>query len=224
MQVTQGVFVQAAERAETRQPGHQDGVIGRNGLAVIRALLGLVNFATGGLVPAVITIARHACISVRSAFRGLKSLKLAGLLTWQKRAIRRVREDGSFLMEQDTSAYVLLPPGQWRVTAPKAQPAEPPPPEPGTWGDHAPIEEDHDDGSEHDHAVRLEPPTWGRPADYAVVGTRLHGPARARASCGKRKRLQSSAHDIFRVHAERRSQHYRRRLPNGPRWPPARVG
>jgi hypothetical protein len=152
-----------AERIEreTRQPGHQDGAIGRNGLAVMRALLGLVNFATGALVPAVITIARHACISVRSAFRGLKSLKLAGLLAWTKRAIQRVRDDGSFLLEQDTSAYVILPPTQWRVTVPKA-PAKPapPPPEPETWGAHAPIDEG-DDGGEHDPTVTVAPADCG---------------------------------------------------------------
>jgi hypothetical protein len=151
-----------AERIEreTRQPGHQDGIIGRNGLAVFRALLGLVNFDTGALVPAVATIARSGCISMRSAFRGLKALAKAGLVTWTKRAIRRFLADGSFLMEQDTSAYAIPPPTQWRV--PARTPAKPSAPEPGTWGDHVPLEVD-DEGE----TVIVRP--WERPADCGLA-------------------------------------------------------
>lgn len=50
---------------QTRQPGRQDGAIGRNGLAVFRALIfGFLNYATGRLDPGYKAIARMACISV----------------------------------------------------------------------------------------------------------------------------------------------------------------
>jgi hypothetical protein len=117
----------------TRQPGKQDGVIGRNGLAVLHALIfDFLDFGTGQLDPAYHTIARKACISVRSVARGLQNLKLAGVLNW----LRRCTEDfidGRFVLEQETNAYAILPSSQWLGYR---EPPEAPPPQPGTWGDH----------------------------------------------------------------------------------------
>src|SRR5271168_947137 len=57
---------------QTRQKGKQDGALGRNGLAVLHAMLfDFINYATGRLDPAYSTIAHKACISIRSAARGL---------------------------------------------------------------------------------------------------------------------------------------------------------
>jgi len=51
---------------QKRQRGHQDGEIGRNGLAVLHALLfDFLNHATGRLDPTRAKIARAACKSVR---------------------------------------------------------------------------------------------------------------------------------------------------------------
>ena len=119
---------------QTRQPGKQDGAVTRNGLAILRALLfDFLNYATGQLDPAYETIARAACISVSSVARGLTALKEAGVLSWQRRCKARPSGDGAYLLEQDTNAYTVRPLSQWRgfTTRP-----EPPPPEPGTWGDH----------------------------------------------------------------------------------------
>jgi len=122
----------------TRQPGRQDGAIGRNGLAVLHALLfDIINHRTGALYPSYAKIAEKACISARSVARGLANLRAAGVLNW----IRRCREswrDGRFVLEQDTNAYAVLPPSQWRGFAFWRR-AEPPPPERGTWGDHPPL-------------------------------------------------------------------------------------
>jgi hypothetical protein len=52
-----------AQRVErqTRQPGHQDGAIGRNGLAILRVLLfDFMNGKTGRLDPSQAAIARAA--------------------------------------------------------------------------------------------------------------------------------------------------------------------
>jgi len=118
----------------TRQPGRQDGVLGRNGLKVLEALLfDFLNYATGQLDPAYSAIAKAAGICQRSVARGLQALKAAGVLFWQRRAKPRIEEDGAFLLEQDSNAYSVRPASQWRGYT--GQP-EAPPPEPGTWGDH----------------------------------------------------------------------------------------
>jgi hypothetical protein len=125
--------LRAFER-QTRRPGRQDGAVTRNGLAIAHALLfDFLNFKTGQLDPAYEAIARAACISVRSVARGLQALKSAGVLHWIRRCGERKDENGRFWLEQESNAYAVLPPSQWRGYA--ARP-EAPPPEPGTWGDH----------------------------------------------------------------------------------------
>jgi hypothetical protein len=117
----------------TRQPGKQDGAIGRNGLAVLHALIfDFLDFRTGRLDPGYEAIARKACIGIRSAARGLKALKLAGVLNWVRRCTATF-EDGRCVLDQDTNAYGILPSSQWRGFA---EPPEAPPPQSGTWGDH----------------------------------------------------------------------------------------
>jgi hypothetical protein len=118
---------------QTRQPGRQDGAVSRNGLAVLHALIfDCLNYANGRLDPSYETLARLACISVRSVARGLKALQEAGVLTWVRRCVESVK-DGRFTLEQQSNAYGLVPPTQWRgFKAPQAAPR----PETGTWGDH----------------------------------------------------------------------------------------
>jgi hypothetical protein len=120
---------------QTRQPGRQDGALGRNGLAVLHALIfDILDYATGRLDPSYAKIARKACISVRSAARGLASLKAAGVLHWVRRCAESWR-DGRFCLEQETNAYAVRPASQWRGYH---EPPDPPAPQPGTWGDHPP--------------------------------------------------------------------------------------
>ncbi len=143
----------------TRQPGKQDGAIGRNGLAVLHAMIfDCLDFATGQLDPAIKTIARKACISARSAARGLKNLKLAGVVNWLRRCSESWK-DGRFVLEQETNAYAILPSSQWLGYV---EPAEAPPPQSGTWGDHpcgmrAPLTEaaiEHRNGGSLEAVVR----------------------------------------------------------------------
>ena len=72
------------------------------------------------------------CAHGRSALRRLKEL---GILNWVRRCAEKWK-DGRFVLEQETNAYAVLPPSQWRGYK---EPPEPPPPAPGTWGDHPPL-------------------------------------------------------------------------------------
>ena len=120
----------------SRQPGHQDGALGRNGLMVLHAMVfDFLNYATGQLDPAIATIAQKAAISMSSAQRGLAKLKEAGVLNWLRRCTGRM-EDGRYTLRQESNAYAILPATQWRGYSP---PAEPSAPERGTWGDSPPL-------------------------------------------------------------------------------------
>lgn len=122
---------------QTRQKGKQDGALGRNGLAVLHALIfDFLDYATGELDPAIESIAGKACASVASVKRGLRNLKLCGVLNWIRRAGETRDEKGRFCLEQDTNAYGILPVSQWRgfVDQPEA-----PPPHPSTWGATPPL-------------------------------------------------------------------------------------
>jgi hypothetical protein len=94
---------------QTRQPGKQDGVIGRNGLAVLHAILfDIINYKTGKLIPSYETIAKRACISVRSVGRALVRLKSARVITWLRRAVESTDRNGNFCLVQTTNAYAVL--------------------------------------------------------------------------------------------------------------------
>jgi hypothetical protein len=121
---------------QTRQPGQQDGAIGRNGLRVLESLLfDFKSYKTGRLDPSQAKIAGKAAISERSVARGLDKLKAAGVLNWLRRCEEVVGTLGGFLMRQISNAYAVLPCSQWRGYKP---PAVPPPPAPGTWGARPP--------------------------------------------------------------------------------------
>ncbi|HEY1747977.1 MAG TPA: hypothetical protein VGG11_14600 [Xanthobacteraceae bacterium] len=121
---------------QTRRPGRQDGAIGRNGLAVLQALLfDFLNYSSGRLDPSQAKIAEKACISARSVARGLVSLRAAGVLNWIRRCTQSWR-DGRFCLEQDSNAYAVLPPSQWCGFY---EPPEAPSPHPSSWGATPPL-------------------------------------------------------------------------------------
>jgi len=125
---------------QTRKPGRQDGAIGRNGLAILHALVfDFLNHRTGQLDPCYETIAHAANISIRSVARGLVALKKAGVLFWVKRCEENLkvgtRASQAYELEQTSNAYAVLPPSNWVGYRP---PAEPPPPDPSSLGAHPP--------------------------------------------------------------------------------------
>lgn len=96
---------------QTRAPGQQDGAIGRNGLAILQAMLfDCINFVSGELYPSYATLARLANISIRSVGRGLAKLKAAGVVNWLRRCYWNT-DTGQ--LAQDTNAYAVRPDTQW---------------------------------------------------------------------------------------------------------------
>jgi hypothetical protein len=121
---------------QTRQPGHQDGAIGRNGLAVVHAcLFDLMDRATGQLEPTRAEIARVAGISIRSVDRGLAKLKEAGVLNWLRQCTGEI-EDGIYRLRQKASAYFVLAQSHWRGFW---RHPEPPAPFDEAWGRTPPL-------------------------------------------------------------------------------------
>jgi AraC-like DNA-binding protein len=121
---------------QTRQPGRQDGAIGRNGLKVLEALIfDFLNYVSGQLWPSVAAIARKANMSERSVRRGLDMLKAAGVLDWQRRKAS-ILAFGQVLWFQLTNAYQVRGVEYWRGYVP---PVEPPPPHGDTWGATPPL-------------------------------------------------------------------------------------
>ncbi len=122
---------------QTRAYGRQDGALGRNGLAVLHALLfDFLNFRSGRLDPSIAAIANAAAISISSAKRGLVRLKAAGVVSWLRRCAEAIAADGRFQLRQETNAYSVRPASQWRgfVMAPSA-----PVPPPLVWGASPPL-------------------------------------------------------------------------------------
>jgi hypothetical protein len=124
------------ERQTRNQSGHQDGALGRNGLAVLHALIfDFLNYATGALFPSIKAIAYAANISPRSVSRGLAKLKSCGVVNWLRRCAEDW-QDGRFVLRQETNAYGILPATQWRGYA--LEP-EAPAPTGDTWGAQPPL-------------------------------------------------------------------------------------
>ena len=121
---------------ETRQPGKQDGAIGRNGIPIMQSLLfDFLNYVSGALYPSYAAIAEKSGVSLSSVYRGLNKLRDAGVLNW----VRRCKEewiDGRFTLKQESNAYAVLPSSQWHGFS---EPPPAPPPAAGTWGDHPPL-------------------------------------------------------------------------------------
>lgn len=157
---------------QTRKPGRQDGIIGRNGLAILHAMLfDCLNYASGRLDPSYAGVARLANISVRSVARGLVKLRDAGVLNW----VRRCRVIGRQLLEQDTNAYAVLPSRSWRGFF------QAPPPDPATTGAHPPMA---DLGTLAVEAMRTGLQRHGQALLESPAGNALHG---AIARLGRRR-------------------------------------
>jgi hypothetical protein len=122
---------------QTRERGRQDGALGRNGLAVLHALLfDFLNYASGRLEPSYARIAEKACISPRSVARGLVRLKTTGVLYWLRRCIPGRDDQGRFRLEQETNAYAVQAASQWLGYY---EPPEAPPPHASSWGATPPL-------------------------------------------------------------------------------------
>jgi hypothetical protein len=121
---------------KTNKPDCHGGAVGHAALKVLESLLfDFLNYASGRLDPSYAAIARKANLCQRTVGTALARLKELGILNWVRRCAE-TWQDGRFVLEQETNAYAVLPPSQWRGYK---EPPEPPPPMPGTWGDHPPL-------------------------------------------------------------------------------------
>ena len=85
------LYLAEALDRRTHQPGRHGGMIGRTGLAVLRALVTrFLDFKTGRLDPSIASIARAANIARSTAQEALDRLELSGILE-RSRRIARVR-------------------------------------------------------------------------------------------------------------------------------------
>jgi hypothetical protein len=122
---------------QTRRKDHHGGAVGHSALQVLHALIfDFLNYASGRLDPSYAAIARKANVCQRTVATAIQRLKALGILNWVRRCAESRREDGRFVLEQETNAYAVLPALQWRGYR---EPPEAPPPAPGTWGDHPPL-------------------------------------------------------------------------------------
>jgi len=168
---------------QTREPGCQDGAIGRNGLRVLEVLLfDFLNYCSGELYPSIKKIASAAIMSPRSAARGLAKLKDAGVLNWLRRAVLVEGPLGGFLLRQTSNAYTVMPSSDWRGYKP---PPEPPAPAPAEWGARPPINPYAEAKAAHDD--------WARLAALDAEASLGSGVARIHASVLRRRLLYSSA-------------------------------
>jgi hypothetical protein len=120
----------------THQAGKHGGAVGHAALQVLHALIfDFMNYKTGQLDPSYERIAEKANVCVRTVATAIKRLRELGILNWVRRCAESW-QDGRFVLEQETNAYAVLPPTQWRGYRP---PADPPAPAAGTWGDHPPL-------------------------------------------------------------------------------------
>jgi hypothetical protein len=121
---------------KTKRKDCHGGAVGHNALQVLHALIfDFLNYANGRLDPSYAAIARKANVCERSVASALQRLRELGILNWVRRCAEKWI-DGRYVLEQETNAYAVLPPSQWRGYK---EPPEPPPPSPGTWGEHPPL-------------------------------------------------------------------------------------
>jgi DNA-binding MarR family transcriptional regulator len=83
------LFLAEALDRRTKQPGKHGGMLGRTGLAVLRALVTrFLNSATGRLDPSIATIAKAANVARSTAQDALDRLELAGIIERVRRMAR----------------------------------------------------------------------------------------------------------------------------------------
>jgi hypothetical protein len=120
----------------SKTPGCHGGVIGSHVLLVLHSLVfDFLNHRTGRLDPSYNALQRSTRLCRQTIAGALARLKQLGIISW----VRRCYEDwdeGRFVLRQDTNAYAILPPTQWRnymdVDLPEA-------PHPSAWGAAPPL-------------------------------------------------------------------------------------
>jgi hypothetical protein len=117
--------------------GSHGGLIGSHVLLVLHSLIfDFLNHKTGRLDPSYNALQRATRLCRQTIAKALARLKELGILNW----VRRCREDqdvlGRFMLRQETNAYAILPPSQWRGYCEAPDPESP---HPTSWGACPPL-------------------------------------------------------------------------------------
>jgi hypothetical protein len=110
------------------------GILWRAVDRVYEALISFLNYTTGQLDPSIDAIAERSGYSPRHVVTALKVLRELRVIVRIRRYEEYRDDSGRHRRRQIHNAYQLQPPSQWLGFADPS----PPPPEPGTWGDHPP--------------------------------------------------------------------------------------
>jgi hypothetical protein len=117
--------------------GRHGGLVGSHVLLVLHTLIfEFLNHTTGRLDPSYNAIQRKTRLCRQTIARALARLRDLGIINWIRRCYEDKDECGRFVLRQETNAYAILPPSQWRGYT---EPAAPEPPYPSTWGACPPL-------------------------------------------------------------------------------------
>lgn len=117
--------------------GRHGGLIGSHVLLVLHTLIfDFLNHTTGRLDPSYNAIQRKTRLCRQTVARALARLKELGIINWIRRCREDTDESGRFMLRQDTNAYAIIPPTQWRGYT---EIAAPEPPHPTAWGACPPL-------------------------------------------------------------------------------------
>lgn len=87
---------------------------GRAVLAVLRSVIDFMDWKTGRLDPSYMGIAKKARYSRSTVAAALKTLRDLRVIGWTPCSRRTKGLNGQFRLEQETNAYILRPPSEWR--------------------------------------------------------------------------------------------------------------
>jgi len=117
--------------------GTHGGVIGSHVLLVLHTLIfEFLNQKTGRLDPSYSSLQKATRLCRQTVAVALARLKELGIINWIRRCIEDRDADGRFVLRQQTNAYAILPPSQWRDYMDVEIPE---PPHPATWGACPPL-------------------------------------------------------------------------------------
>jgi hypothetical protein len=117
--------------------GRHGGLIGSHVLLVLHTLIfDFLNHTTGRLDPSYSAIQRRTRLCRQTVAKALARLKQLGIINWVRRCREDHDADGRFALRQETNAYAVLPPTQWRDFVDIDIPE---PPHPTAWGACPPL-------------------------------------------------------------------------------------
>jgi len=117
--------------------GCHGGLIGSHVLLVLHTMIfDFLNHATGRLDPSYHAIQRRTRLCRQTVAKALARLKELGIINWIRRCSEDRDADGRFVLRQETNAYGILPPTQWRGYFEIETPGAPHPTE---WGACPPL-------------------------------------------------------------------------------------